>query len=90
MYFLDFSLFFSILKDEEREQAAVTTKVSEESASAVTSIEVLRQETVATALLLHTNAVPAGKIETPSAAPTETKDAAEGAKDVYYKDNGRK
>lgn len=82
-----------ILKDEERAQAVVTTKDSEENANAVSTVEVLRQKTVATASLLNDTQV---STEPASGTnPVSTSNAANASnsmapnKDVYYKDNGR-
>lgn len=78
-------------------QANISTKDSEESADAVSTIEVLRQETVATATLMaskartkkETVAAPAPEAAAPAsveAVPARDRTSS----DVYYKDNGRK
>jgi len=82
-----------ILKDEERVQAATSTKDSEENANAVSTVEVLRQETVATASLLNDTHKSTAATSDTVAELAGNGDSAAAAdapnKDVYYKDNGR-
>lgn len=74
-------------------QAATSTKDSEENANAVSTVEVLRQETVATASLLNDTHKSTAATSDTVAELAGNGDSAAAAdapnKDVYYKDNGR-
>ena len=94
----DTSCVCRILKDEDRVQANISTKDSEESADAVSTIEVLRQETVATATLMaskartkkETVAAPVAEAAAPASVEAAVPARDRTSSDVYYKDNGRK